>query len=1048
MRLLERTTRLLAILGFAWLASTFALRFGSGGLWRGLGAAHAVTGDTSKSQPYDLTELVAVNETLQKIKTKYVDPSRVKPRAMFLSALNQVQREVAQVIVLHDPNSPSVRVRVDTEEQEFRVDNVQGPWDVSARLREVFTFLQKHLQGTDVKLEEIEYAACNGMLQTLDPHSVFMSPEAFREMNMSTTGHFGGLGIVIAIRDQLLTVVRPMPDTPAAKSGLKRLDRIIRINNEATTTMPLDDAVQRLRGDPGSEVTIWVQRDGKDGWNGARPFKLVREVIQIKSIDYRELQPGVGYVRLRQFQASSDSSSADELKEALTEMKKRAPLQGLVLDLRDNPGGLLDQAVKVADTFLSHGVIVATVGSTEGRDEKVAQRAGTEPEYPIIVLVDGSSASASEIVTGALKNHDRAVVVGQTTFGKGSVQLVFSRVAGGAALKLTVQQYLTPGDISIQGVGVTPDIELDPMTADPLEMDLYGSEHRFSERELERSLTHDAVRNNDRPWTTLRFRLPESERDELRELGSVRDEFYLDFPIRFARDLVTKLAPGKLRAEQLEGARDFIAKEQANQLQAISQDLKQIGIDWAEQPAGYRPKLTEDDLEVHVETDRPNNTVTAGEPMTLKVSVTNKGSMPVYQLRAVTKSDSGYYDERELLFGRVDPGKTVVAQVPFGICRIEGRKFGSSEPLPSNAQRSCRLPKDAITREDIVKVRFSSEGGPVPREVEIRPTLKSLEQPTFAYTYQVVDNLAGNGDGQISRGESVTVYLDVTNIGKGKSFETEALLRNLSGDGLLIHAGRFDISNLAPGDRKQLAFTFDVLDSLTDNMAEIELSVVDQDLRVVASEKVQIPVVKGGSFMNPAQGQVRVKQHIAVLGQPVPSAAAVGFLAVGTTTKRLATFGPYTKVDLGAARFGFVESAALEDSPTPTSDLHFEPLMSHSPPLLDVSSASLSTRGDKIKIQGVAHDGDQVLDAYMFVGNQKVFYQSNRKGSDHTSMPLDLEVNLNPGINIITVVARENEDVLTSHVLVVRRDGPNGESMPTPKGQSFAEDWAFSPGGE
>src|SRR5215510_2174349 len=328
MRLIERAARVAVVAGFAILAQFFATRFGTGGLWQGLGAAHAVAASASPKGDYDLTQLVAVNETLKKIRSKYVDPSRVDPRQMFLSALNQVQREVAPVIVLHDEKSPRVKVRVDTEEKEFRVDTVVGPWDVSARLREVFGFLQDNLKDTDIDLRNVEYAACNGMLHTLDPHSVFLSPDAYAEMNMSTSGHFGGLGIVISIREQMLTIIRPMPDTPAGRSGLKRLDRITMINNESTLNMPLDDAVKRLRGKPGSQVTIWVQRDGKDGWTGAKPFELTREEIRIRSVDHRLLKPGIGYVRIKQFQASTN----DELEAALNELKKSEPIKGLVLD--------------------------------------------------------------------------------------------------------------------------------------------------------------------------------------------------------------------------------------------------------------------------------------------------------------------------------------------------------------------------------------------------------------------------------------------------------------------------------------------------------------------------------------------------------------------------------------------------------------------------------------------------------------------------------------------------------------------------------------------
>jgi carboxyl-terminal processing protease len=187
-----------------------------------------------------------------------------------------------------------------------------------------------------------------------------------------------------------------------------------------------------------------------------------------------------------------------------------------------------------------------------------------------------------------------------------------------------------------------------------------------------------------------------------------------------------------------------------------------------------------------------------------------------------------------------------------------------------------------------------------------------------------------------------------------------------------------------------------------------------------------------------------LKQRAQVLGQPAVGAAVVGFLDVGAVAKRLGSFGSFVKLGLGAGRFGFVEAALVDDAAGAAETLKFQALMSHSPPLLDVAPSALSTRDSKIRITGVARDSDQVLDTYMFVGSQKVFYQSNRKGADHRAMPFDQEVQLNPGVNVITVVSRENEDVATSYTMVVRRDGSQGEALPTPKGQAFAEDWAFT----
>ncbi|HWL89714.1 MAG TPA: MXAN_5808 family serine peptidase, partial [Polyangiaceae bacterium] len=748
------------LLGFGF-ATFLALRLQGGGLWEGLtpaiAANNAAFGAQSKAS-YDLTSLKVVNEVLRNVRDRYVDPKRVKPREMLLSGLNYVQRDVAQVIVLHDEGAPTVKVRVDTQEREFRVDNVQGPWDVSARLREVFAFVQDGLRGTEVDLREVEYAACNGMLHTLDPHSVLLSPEAYKEMTLSTSGQFGGLGIVISIRDQQLTVINPMPGTPAGRAGVKKYDRIMKINTESTLNMGLNEAVNHLRGAPGSKVTVWLHRDGAEGWQGVRPFELVRETIHVASVESKLLEGNIGYVRMKQFQANT----ASELDDALRNMKKSGELKGLVLDLRGNPGGLLDQAARVVDKFISEGPIVATVGNpSEGREEKSAHADGTEPNYPMAILVNGTSASASEIVLGALKNHDRAVLIGDTSFGKGSVQLVFTELPDKAALKLTIAQYLTePGDVSIQGVGVTPDIQLDPMTVDAQEMDLTVDTGGVKERDLSRSLSNARAREGQHPSETVRYDLPQKDRQDLRERGGDPDDnFAMDFQIRFAREFVAKVPAGK-RLDQLRAAKGLIAEARVAELNKVAAELKGMGFDWTDAPAEVpqaQTSLPASAFDVKVETDRPQNEVMAGDPMTLKVTVTNKGTVPLYRLYAVTKSDNPLFENKELVIGRLDPGKSKIATAPLGWCEVEGHKVGSTAPLPKDAPRVCRIPRATLTRADGIKLHFEEARGRAPQDTEVRATIRALERPVFAYTYQVADNRKGNGDGRIQKDEGVTV---------------------------------------------------------------------------------------------------------------------------------------------------------------------------------------------------------------------------------------------------------------------------------------------------
>jgi len=1050
MRIFARALKFLALFAAFGIASWLALRLHGGGLWEGLAPANAANNDGKTHTPanYDLTQLKVVNEVLKNVRDKYVDPKRVKPKDMLLSSLNYVQRDVAQVIVLHEENQPTVKVRVDTQEREFRVDNVLGLWDVSARLREIFGFVQENLKGTEVDLREVEYAACNGMLHTLDPHSVLLSPEAYKEMNLSTSGQFGGLGIVISIRDQQLTVINPMPGTPAFRAGIKKYDRIMKIGGESTLNMGLNEAVQHLRGAPGTKVTVWLRRDGPDGWQQPKPFELTREVIKVASVEHKLLADNIGYVRIKQFQANT----AKDLEQALSDMKKNGELKGLVLDLRGNPGGLLEQAARVADKFLVSGPIVATVGnpgSGEDREEKVAHPEGTEPNYPIALLVNGSSASASEIVAGALKNHDRAMVIGETTFGKGSVQLVFTELPDRAALKLTIAQYLTePGDISIQGTGVTPDIELDPMTADLQEMDLtVDTGTMLKERDLAKSLANARAREGQKPQEVVRYNLPESLRRELRERGGDPDEVMgpefpnKDFPVKFARDLVAKVPHGK-RLEQLKAAKQVVTDTRTSELQKTAADLQGLGIDWsdapadvAQAPAGAPPP----NVEVKLETDRANNEVTAGEPMQVKVTVTNKGNVALHRLAAVTKSDNGLYDNKELVIGKLEPGKTKTASIPLGWCEVEGRKPGSTQPLPTNAPRVCKIPRDTLSRQDGISVRFDEARGRAPASQNLRVAVKALERPIFAYSYQIADTRKGNGDGKVQKGEHLTLYLSVKNVGKGKSFETQTNLRNLSGDGLLLHEGRFDISNMQPGEVKKVAFTFDVESPLADPEAKVELSIADRDLRETVVEKVKMPIAPPTS-LSAASGAMRAKAGGATLFEaPDTSARTFGRLGAGTAVTVQATAGDMTKVSLGDGRFGFVKTAELEQGGAPAAQVPFEEVMRRFPPSIEVQPVALATKDSTITVKATATDSDRLLDAYVFAGNRKLFYRSNRNGADPKRMPFEAAIPLRPGVNVITVVARENPDTLGRKTIIVRKDGPGGEILQTPKTEEDAE---------
>jgi carboxyl-terminal processing protease len=314
---------------------------------------------------------------------------------------------------------------------------------------EVLNQIQRHYVD-ETKPKELIQGAIRGMLATLDPHSAYMTPEMYKEMQVETKGEFGGVGIQIGVKDNRLAVIAPIEGTPAHRAGIKAGDFIIKVNDETTKDLTLMDAVQKMRGPKGSKVSLTVQREGM---TEPLVFTLVRDIIKIESVKAKIIENNLGYVRLTQFQESTGKDLAKAIKQF-----KEAKVQGVIIDLRNNPGGLLTAAVDVSEQFLPSGKLIVYTKSREGKkDEWFAKGKDQLDNLPLIVLVNEGSASASEIVAGALQDWGRAVVVGNTSFGKGSVQTILA-LGDGSGLRLTTARYYTPKGRTIQSTGITPDI--------------------------------------------------------------------------------------------------------------------------------------------------------------------------------------------------------------------------------------------------------------------------------------------------------------------------------------------------------------------------------------------------------------------------------------------------------------------------------------------------------------------------------------------------------------------------------------------------------------
>jgi carboxyl-terminal processing protease len=608
-------------------------------------------------------------------------------------------------------------------------------------------------------------------------------------------------------------------------------------------------------------------------------------------------------------------------------------------------------------------------------------------------------------------------------------------------LKLTIAQYLTPGDISIQGVGIVPDVEIEPMTVDSEDMDLFVDTGYLRESDLAAHLTHSRAHDGQKPAHVVRYYLPEETRERLREARPEdleENEREDEFLTRFSRELLAQAKrPG--RRELLRDADPVIEATRAKEMARAEVELRKLGVDWSDGEDQGASLVT-----TTVTTDKKDDVGVAGEPFNLKVTVENRGKAPLYQLRATTKSDNRLFSERELVFGKLLPGEKRSWSTTLGICKTDKSPEGSGK-------RECKLPETLRDRADGIRIRFDEAHGHVPDPAEIRTRVQTIETPQFAYTVHVADDVRGNGDGQIQIGELASVYMRVRNVGKGISKQTVANLRNLSGPGILLHAGRFQLHELKPGQEAMVTFKFEVLPDFHENEAKLEASVSDEILREAAGQKLIIPIAKASDTpVETASGNVVARAGAAVLERPQAGSKVIAQVEGGAQTFPLqAKRGDFDRVDLGQGRPGWISERDLRGGSAKGGRL--VDVLAHMPPRLDVEhGGTLVTREPLLRLKGRAVDDSIVRDLYVFVGSHKVFYKSNRRGPEPKKVSFDTTIPLRPGINYVTVVAREDNEVMSRETFIVRRDAQDGALMETPKEseQDFYELMEGGGGGE
>lgn len=985
----------------------------------------AAQAKTDRTGLYDLSKARLLARVVGHVRAHYVAPERIAPREMIVAALERVQGEVPEVRVAVPPNNQkqpsSVLVSVGDLTRDFDLDKVSDLYELNWKLMEIFEFLERHLPP-QVDLESLEYAAVNGLLSTLDPHTILLSPRIYRELQLSQKGRFGGLGISVGDVDGQLVIQQVMRDTPASEVGLEVDDRIVQIGGVSTIGMALDEAVNLLRGEPGSEVTLWIARPPA---TEAKPFKIVRREIQLPSVEAEHLGDGIGWLYIRSFQENTDQ----DLMTALDQLERQTGgLKGLILDMRDNPGGLLDKAVKVSDAFLQSGTIVTTVRDAgRERDESHATLGETRSRLPLIVLVNRQSASASEIVAGALKRNDRALVVGQRTFGKGSVQVVYR--IDEAALKLTVAQYLTPGDVSIQGVGIVPDIDLVTLKLPDLaakgaafdgRMDLRPiPETAGGEQSLSSHLSSDRTRE-DKPSVILRL-LDDSRTPTHRQRkGQGRT---LDATVRLAKDMLA-LAPAPDRKQALVQLAPFFPRRQQEEDTRLQQALTPLEVDWKGGPGPGTAKGALDVTArfVGLETGtRGEAALIAGQPVTLEVSLKNTSRRPIPRLHAELESAIPGLMGRELVFGWLEPGARVTRSV-------------SLTPPPGVNRMGDRL-----------TVRLYSDGEALAPSADLLVAVAPRPTPAFAHTVAVLDDVAPalNGNGLVQRGERLFLETWITNVGAGRAEAVLATLKNESGPDVFLHLGRQELGAIAPGESRRARFELEVKASMKARLVELSLEVVDTSTGLsTGARPVELPIFPSELPPRTPRPGVAVFPNVqtALMSGASRDTRAIGEVQPAAVLEVAGEAGDWIAVrfsDGHGDRLGWIprERVRLADSGGTTRD-PVTPTDQHRPVIVTLDDIPPFISGPDLPLRGVARfagDGKERRLIYIFRERDKVFFRSGEgEGSGPSGVPartgpgtpdtgFSAVIPLTSGRNEITVIAREGDHNATRVTLTVFR---------------------------
>ncbi|MFK7824993.1 MAG: S41 family peptidase [Oligoflexales bacterium] len=778
--------------------------------------------ETSEELRY--ANILLVDSVLSIVKNYYVDSGRVAEKLIFDAILFSLESSL-DLNVKNFANE--VVLTLDDQELELAIPFEFGHEQLLNYVFQISRFISNKVELFDSskrfsnRQERSLVFLLRGLVSTLDAHSNLLSKDSYKELKQGTEGTFGGLGVLVGMRDQLLTVIKPLPRSPAERVGITIKDRILSIDGMDTYGYSLGDLVEHMRGDPGTNVRLSLLREGA---MSTQQISVKREVIQVDSVTHKVIDHPYGYL-ISIYIESFTSRTVDEVKLAISKFKQSYPhheLKGVILDLRSNPGGLLDQAVKVADLFLTHGVIVSTKGrSTEV--EMAYNQESAEIKCPVVVLINEESASASEIVAGALQDHDRAIVIGQPSFGKGSVQTIFE-LPDDRALKLTIARYYTPSGISIQNIGIFPDIWLQPVYNLDKNNNLLGEYRYKNERFLSnRLLNKNDIPKNDKQSTLFKGFYLKEYNNEFESDNSLDREMETAFLIfKQIYKVYKKRVPSfNIRASHwVSLAGKDLTKKVSQWSGEVDKYLSEkLKLEWSNDS-----KMVNSSEPVFKLNKTVKKALKPGEFVKIPYQVINTSDKPMGRLSIFIRNEHPEFETYEKLLSSIEPGQILNDEIKVHIPTFwKSGKLNFEIGLAAGGRAISSLNK------------FTSF------EITDRQT------PEIGISIDLVNEAGGKIAGELEANEHAKIAVYLRNKSKVEAKDLNVRLMNLAGKQLNILDDKEVVGSLAAHQEKIVYFDVSGADAMFTKDIGLGLIVESNDLELPVKKKaaiVAVPSVK------------------------------------------------------------------------------------------------------------------------------------------------------------------------------------------------------------